>query len=100
MPEVGGAVHGRQPEPSDAAQCERGPELDGAVTAEDDRQVPGAYVVLDAVGELAGVRGDRGGVEDAVALPPVAPVVTRRYDDPALQRAQPLHDPLLAQGAA
>lgn len=53
--------------------------------------------MLDAVGEFAGVRGDRLGVEHAVAFPPAAAVVAGRHDDSALVRPDPLHQSLLAQ---
>lgn len=100
MPEVRGSVDDGESVPPDAAEGERGAELDGTVPAEDDREVPCPDVVLDAVGELAGVRGDRLGVEHPVALLPAAAVVAGWYDDAALVRPEPLHQPLLAQRAA
>lgn len=75
VPEVGGSVDGGEPVPADVAQGEGGAELDGAVAAEDEGELPGPCMSFDAVGEGAGVPGDGGGVDHPVALLPVARVV-------------------------
>jgi hypothetical protein len=89
MAEVGGAVDHGDPVAPCAAQGERGAELDRAVTAQHHGELPGPHVSLDAVGELAGVRGDGLRVEHPVALFPAPAVVAGRHHHAADGGASP-----------
>jgi hypothetical protein len=86
-----------EPIAAHTAQREHGSEQNAAVPAEHNRKLARPKMNVQAIGKPAGVFSYRLRVEYAVALLPLASVVSRWHNDAALACAQTLQQSLIPQ---